>query len=176
MVTVYKKLEGLQGRTILAGIILFTSTFSGLLTMARETVSTFVLFDKNMVDATNFIKPNTPKDALFISADNHNNAISSLTGRNILAGTPTFLFYHGVNFSERATDIAAMYKEPDKFDNLAKKNKVDYVYLSSYEKNQFNIDGQHFKLNYPLAFQSGEVEIFAISDRAKNSINEKAMH
>ncbi len=173
MVTVYNKLDGIHGRSLLAGIILFSCTFSGLLTMVRETVSSYVLFDKNMVDASTFIKSNTPKDALFISADNHNNAISSLTGRNILAGTPSFLFYHGVNFTERAADIATMYKEPDKFDILAEKNRIDYAYLSSYEKGQFNIDGEHFRSHYPLAYQNGEVEIFAISERARNIINEK---
>ena len=64
-----------------------------------------------------------------------------------------------------------MYTEPDKFASLAKKNKVDYVYISSYERSQFKTDGQYFRANYPLAFQSGEVEIFAVSDRAKNSIS-----
>jgi len=65
-----------------------------------------------------------------------------------------------------------MYTEPDKFASLAKKNKVDYVYISSYERSQFKTDGQYFRANYPLAFQSGEVEIFAISDRAKNKKTE----
>lgn len=170
MVTIYIKLEGLRGRSLLAGITLFACTFSSLLSMARETVSTFVLFDKNMVEAAQYIKSSTTKKSLFISADNHNNAISSLAGRNILAGTPSFLFFHGVNYSERATDIATMYKEPDKFDILAKKHKVDYIYLSSYEKNQFKTDGQYFRAHYPLTFQNGEVEIFAISNQAKNNI------
>ncbi len=176
MINVYEKLNGLGGRNLLAGITLFTCTFSGLLTMTREAVSNYILFDKNVVDAATIIKSNTPKNALFVSSDNHNNVISSLTGRNILSGSPSFLFFHGVNFSERAADIASMYEEPDKFDQLAKKYKVDYVYLSSYERSKFKTDDHYLKASYPLFFQNEEVEIFAISDRARNSIIEIAQH
>lgn len=166
MVILWDKIHDIPGRSLLAGIVIFFCMLSGLLTMGREAVSTYVLFDANMVKTAEFIKTATPVDALFISADNHNNAITSLAGRNILSGTGLFLYFHGVNQSARAEDIKTMYQNPEMFEVLAKQYHIDYVMLSSNERSQFNVDGEFFRAQYPMIFQSGDVEIFAISERA----------
>ncbi|MCX7924023.1 MAG: hypothetical protein N3B21_18715 [Clostridia bacterium] len=172
---VYKSMEGIRAKWSILVIALIFCTFSGALTVGREVKSSYMLFGPNEVEAAKFIKSNTPKDAMFITSDNHNNAVSSLTGRNVLSGTPIFLHFHGVGYQERAQDVEAMYKNPESFKTLSVKHNIDYVYFSSYEKGKFNIEPSFFLSNYPVVFQNGDIFIFAVSERAKNLYQSKTL-
>lgn len=165
--TIYHKMEGMRARWTLIALLLVIGTFSGVLTIGREINSNLLLFSPHDVEAAEFIKAHTPKDALFLTADNHNNLVSSLTGRNILCGTSSFLFFHGIHATEKAAEVQEMYKNPALFKQLAAKNKIDYVLFGSSEKGQFAVDAKYFKDNYPRIFQKNDIEIFAISARAK---------
>lgn len=46
----------------------------------------------------------------------------------------------------------------------------NFVYHSRYER-KINPDKTHFNKNYPLVFKSGDIAIFAVSDRARRIIN-----
>ena len=167
--TIYKRMEGIYARGSILVIILIVCTLSGILTIGREAISNkeYLLFDNNAVKAAEFIKTNTPKDALFISADQHLNPVSALAGRNIFSGAGIYLYFHGINKTERDSIIEKMYKEPGSFSSLAEQNKIDYVFYSNYEREKFKVEPTFFKENYPMVFQQGDIYIFAISDRAK---------
>jgi hypothetical protein len=166
--TIYQRMKGIGGRWLLMALLIFFSTFSAVLTIGREANSADIQnYDKNAVAVADYVNKNTPKDALFISGDQHVNPISTFTGRKLYCGTGLFLFFHGVNYQERANDIAQMYKNPDQFAGLAAKTKIDYVYYSSYERDQFKVEPTYFEQNYPTLFHQGDIYVFAISDRAK---------
>jgi hypothetical protein len=168
IVSLYRQLQGKLGKYTLMAFTIFVCTFSGILTMGREVVSSYMLYDAPAVKAADFVKVNTPKDALFISASNHNNAIASLAGRNIYAGTSIYLYFHGINTEERYKEVEKMYTDPKAFAKLALKDKIDYVYYSNYERDSFKVDPKFFIDNYPLVYKKDDVLIFAISVRAKN--------
>lgn len=170
--SIYKRMEGIRNRWIILAILIFFSTFSGALTIGREAKSNgeYQLFDKNAVAASEFIKKNTPPDSMFISSDNHNNPISALAGRNVLCGPGLYLFFHGVDQSGRQGDIEKMFTDPSSFDGLAAKYKVDYVYFSNYERSKFKSESSYFDTKYPSVFKSGDITIYAVSQRAKVSI------
>ncbi len=163
----YEKLKGVRGRWLLMAFVLALCTFSAGLTLVREKVSSYMIFDKSAVAASEFIKASTPEDALFITSDNHNNPVSSLTGRNVFSGTPVYLNFHGIKYDERAREVESMFKNPSSFKTLADQNKIDYVYFSNYEKDKYKVDNKFFKDNYPLIFSQGDVYIFAVSERAQ---------
>jgi len=157
-----------------AGVFLFLATFSGLLTIAREELSNYVLFEGSHVQAAKFVEKNTPKDALFLTSNNHNNSIASLSGRSVFCGTSIYLYFHGVNYAQREGLTREMYANPANFAELSKANKIDYVYISNYERSTFKASSDSFSALYPAIFQSGDVIIFAVSERAKSfKINEK---
>ncbi len=170
--SIYKRMEGIYARWSLLAIFLSICIFSGVLTIGREINSNdqFLLYDKNSVDASEFIKNNTPSDALFISSDQHLNPVAALAGRNIFSGTGLYLYFHGINKTERDQMITTMYTNPSKFQTLATENKIDYVFFSNYEQTKFNIGPEYFASNYPKIFQQGDIYIFAISERANKFI------
>jgi hypothetical protein len=166
--SIYQRMKGINARWLLMAILIFFGTFSAVLTIGREANSADIQnYDKNAVAVADYVNKHTPKDALFISGDQHVNPIATFTGRNLYCGTGLFLFFHGVNYQQRAAEISAMYKYPDQFGALAAKIKIDYVYYSNYERDQFKVEPTFFEQNYPTVFHQGDIYVFAISDRAK---------
>ncbi len=98
-------------------ILVIVCTVSGLLTMVREQYSgtkgaNYELYNKELLDACTFIEENTPANSVILTANNHNNAVASLTGRNIVCGSSTFLYFHGFDTYNRELDVADMYSDP----------------------------------------------------------------
>lgn len=170
---IYKRMKGIRARPLITAIVVLTCTFSATLSIIREAVSSYTIFDKNAVAAAEYIKENTPPDSLFITSDTHRNPVSSLAGRNVFSGTPTYLHFHGVDYGTRAKAVENMFKNPSSSLELYSKNNIDYIYFSSFEKSQFKIDPQFFIENYPVVFHSGDVYIFAVSARAENHASGK---
>lgn len=166
--SIYQRMKGINARWLLMAILIFFGTFSAVLTIGREANSAGIQnYDKSAVAVAEYVNKHTPKNALFISGDQHVNPISTFTGRKLYCGTGLFLFFHGVNYQERAGEIATMYKSPDQFGALAAKTKIDYVYYSNYERDQFKVTPSFFEQNYPTVFHQGDIYVFAISDRAR---------
>lgn len=139
LVDVYPKLEGIKGRRLLAVITVVAMTLSGVLTIGRELVSEYEVFSEGEVEAARFIEENTPADALFLTTTNHNNAVASLTGRSIVCGSASYLYYHGYDTYQREQDIRAMFEYPVESADLYKKYGVDYIYIGPYERNSYPI-------------------------------------
>lgn len=166
--TIYQRMKGINARWLLMAVLIFFGTFSAVLTIGREANSADIQnYDKNAVAVAEYVKKYTPRDALFISGEQHVNPIPTFTGRNVYCGTGLFLFFHGVNYQQRADETARMYKYPDQFPALAASTKIDYVYYSSYERNQFKVEPDYFQQNYPTVFHQGDIYVFAVSERAK---------
>jgi hypothetical protein len=166
LTNVYQKLKSMRYRELTLALVLAIGTISGILTIGREIISQYQLFGAAEVAAARFIREETPTDSLFISGDFHNNPISSLAGRNIYSGTVTYLYFHGIDQSNRTSEIQTMYTDPNQFAELASRIGVDYVYFSNYERGQFKVEDSWFKQHYPVVFNEGNVTIYAVSERA----------
>jgi len=168
MIECYGKLKGLKGRVAIAIVVMLICTNAAGFTIAREVVSgyrpySYQLYSADMVDACDWIKDNTEPDSLFLCNNNHNNAVSSLSGRNIFCGAGTFLYFHGVGYSERETELKKIFANVSKFDEAVSEYGIDYVYISSYER--ANLDKtliQYLEDNYEPAYSKGEVTIYDV--------------
>lgn len=161
LINVYERLKGMGGRRILAAMTLFVLFFSGILTLIRETVSDYTLYESPHVKAARFIDENLPADAVFLTNERHNNAVASLTGRSIVQGSPSYLYYHGVYDYGVSHDIRMMLNQPGMLDALADEYNISYVYLSDYEYN----DGAYDELfaHLPLVYSQSGVNIYQVN-------------
>ena len=145
--------------SLLAGVMLL-GTLSGALTLARECVSNYALFTPAHVEAARFIDETLPKDAMILTGGNHNNAVAALTGRNVVYGTETYLYFHGVSDAGRRADRDAMLTDPQAFGYLFAEYGVTHVYCSSYERYE-GANGDRFA-QWPIVFERGDVTIYEI--------------
>jgi hypothetical protein len=159
--TMYHKLRGLPGRALMGAAVVFVGVISGILTLARETVSRYELFSRPQVEAAQYAKDHLPKDAVLLTADEHNNPFAALAGLTIVQGSPSYLYFHGVYDTARAQDVTAMYTEPGALQALAPKYGVTHAVLSSHEY-AMGADAAVFE-GLPVVYENGEVIIYSLN-------------
>ena len=159
----WRRLRGVRGRALMAACFLFASTASAALTMGREIVSDYQLFGSAEVEAAEFIAENTERDAVFLTGQQHNNAVTALAGRHILCGAPTFLWYHGLDYAQQEADERLLFEAPAENEALFDEYGVDYVYISGNERASFDVDFDYFAQNAELVFDNWEVQIYRLA-------------
>lgn len=173
LVDLYDRLRGLPGRRLLAGVLAGVCLASGVLSVAREVRSDYQLYGADTVEAAEWIRGNTPQDAVFLTSDNHNNPVSSLTGRKIVCGTASFLYYHGVDYSAQKAAARDMFERPLESLALFEEYQVDYIFISSYERSNYALDEAAIEESWPLVYENGGVRIYAASARAQAAAQEE---
>ena len=168
LVTLWDRLRGLPGRSLLAAVFLFLSLTSGVLSLGREAVSDYQLFSAGEVEAAEYIRDELPADAVYLTGDQHNNFVTALSGRQIVCGTGSYLYFHGVNYEKAALDARRMLEAPA--DNLAlfEEYGVDYVVIGNSERYNYALDEAYFAENCALVYNEGGVSIYAAPENDGN--------
>ena len=165
------------GSAVLAALtaaLLFTS---GAMTLAREYVSGdhlgaegyaesgYSVVSPGLVELAEYVGENTPPDAVFITATNHNNAVAMLTGRSIVCGSPSFLYYHGFDCSEREADLAAAYERPGEcLGAVAEKYSASYLLVSAWERGSWDVDEAWLAENLSCVFENAECTLYELEN------------
>lgn len=140
--------------------LFFFGTISALLTLGREYVSDYQLYSASSVKACEYIDKNIPENAVILTASNHNNAVASLTGRNIVCGTGTFLNYHGINYYDREQQLSKMYEDPVGNIDLYDKYQVTYIYVGGDERGNYQINERGLNQIAFCVYEQGDVKIY----------------
>ena len=159
---IMQRLDGLRGRWLLAGLFMAGSVLSGSLSLAREAVSSYQLFSKNAVDAGAWIDENTDRDAFFLTGQQHINPVCSLAGRQIICGSDLYVFFHGLDYSEQAYSCQRFYENPQENTDVLTQYGVDYVYVSDYERADFDVDLSSLDAMYDLVYENPDVRIYQV--------------
>ena len=162
MVDVWHKIASKPMRVYAAVVVGVLCCTSGVLTICREWVSQYTLFNASDLQAAIFIEENTKPDALFLTDDNHNNLVAAMTGRSILMGSPSFLYFHGVNYSDREAAVHTMFTDSAAFADVAAAWNIDYVYYGPYERMKYPQAGSWLGDMAESVYTSPEITIYQI--------------
>ncbi len=168
LVTLWNHLKGVRGRALLAAAFLLASTLSGALSIGREVVSNYQLFSAAEAHAAAFVERETPADAVFLTGTQHKNAVAALAGRSIVCGTPSYLYFHGIDYSGQYLAAKQMLELPEDSAALFEQYGVRYVYLSNYERGDYDLDETWFAEHCELVFAEGDVCVYALDDVHRN--------
>ena len=167
----WKKLEGLGGRRVLAAAAAVITFLSAGLTIWRECVSSYVAFGSEAVGAGQFARQDTEGDAVFITGTQHLNPILSIAGRTIVCGPDLWLYWHGFDGSvtgERHEDLAAFYEAPEEHPEIPEKYGASYVYVSSYERGDYDVDEEGLARIGIKIYENGEASIYRLVSTGEN--------
>lgn len=164
LVSLWEKLRGVRGRALMAALFIAASTLSGGLSIAREVVSDYQLFSAAEVAVADFIEENLPADAVVLTGDQHNNAVAALTGRDIVCGTGSYLYYHGMDYGAQRDAEAKMLAQPAENLALFAQYGVDYVYISDQERYNFGADQRWFDENFALVYDAGGIQVYSVPE------------
>ena len=153
--------RGLRARPVLAVLCAVVTFLSAGLTLWRECRSNYMAFNYRQAEAAEWIKANTPEDALFITdGDAHLNPVCSLAGRRVVcAGAGLWLYWHGFDTTRETADIRAFYQSPQTRRDILDKYGVSYIYLSGTESYNFGVYEEDFE-GYELVYRNGEICVF----------------
>ena len=155
-----KKLPQKAAGAVLAGVLVFLATFGSVLTVGRELVSEYQQFSADAIAAADWAKEETDPHALFLTGTQHINAVASLAGRTVLCGSPSYLYYHGLDYADQQAAAKAMYETPSA--DLLEEWGVDYVVFSGFERSEFAADEEWYQQNCTLAFSHGDYAIYQV--------------
>ena len=151
-------------KCIMGTLLLFFATVSAILTLGRECVSDYQLYSASDVEACRFIEENVSPDAVFLTANNHNNAVASLTGRNIVCGAGNFLFFHGVGYHDRERQLPQMYSNPVENLELYHAYDVSYIYISGYERGSYQVNEDGISQIADCIYEQDGVKIYKLRE------------
>ena len=149
------------GTAFTISLMSFSMLISGVLTLIREAVSDYELVSLRDVQACEYIKQETPPNATFLTYNNHNNAVAMLTGRNIVCGSGTFLYFHGIDYSAREAALPPLFEQPETAMDLYRdRYHIDYVYVGGYERAGYDVDYRWFDENARCIYDRDNIRIY----------------
>ncbi len=161
---VWRKLKGLHGRYVLAVLAANVIFISAGLTIWRECVSDYVAFSAQSVEAGEYAREETPDDAVYMTGTQHLNPVLSIAGKTIVCGPDLWLYWHGFDTGERKAEIRAFYEDPEHHADILQKYGVSYIYVSSYERNDYDVDEEALRREYEAVFENGEATIYRVPE------------
>lgn len=158
----------------LALLLFLGLTLSSVISIYREVYLKHQLFSKEEVDWGEWIRYNTDRKSLFLTAPVHNSFVSNLGGRRILMGYQGLLWTQGIDSSKRERVVKKIYLGGLGTERLLTENRIDYVVVGPSERNDLNADEEFLEENFCLVKESKNYLIFAVSGCDLHSPNLKS--
>lgn len=156
------KIRSIPWRSLALGCTCVIATLGSVLTVTREVFSDYQHWSADEVALAQYIRENAASDALFLTSDSHTTPVFSLAGRRILCGSGSYVYYHGMDYTQEANAMHLLYEAPD--ESLLAQWGVDYVLFDSSVNAEFAADESWYAERYPLWYQNDSCRVYQITE------------
>lgn len=139
----------------------FIGMFGSVLTLGREAVSDYQQWSADDIRMAAYVDANAVPDALFLTSDDHLTPVFSLAGRQIVCGSGSFVYYHGMDYTDEYRAMVSLYETPD--EATLQTWGVDYVLFDSAVYARFRADEDWYRQRYELWYSNEENRIYKIT-------------
>ena len=150
---------------LLAAVLLVVLVLSGVLDLARASdysVSSYLFVDARGVSLADWVRSNTPPEAMFAVADNHNNPIPTLSGRRIMVGYPGWLFTYGLpDFAQKGADLRLILKGDASSPALLHDYGISYLLIGPQEL-AIGANATYWAQHGSLVYSDGEYTLYRV--------------
>ncbi len=154
--------SGALALTLAGYLLLFAMTVSSAMTILRELRSEYQVYTKAEAELSEQIREQTEPDAVILANSYHWNLVTPLTGRSIVTGTGTFLYYHGIDNTQRENDVRLMYEEPEANRALFDAYGVHYILISNAERHNYDIDYNFLDVNCTVVAENSSGTLYRL--------------
>jgi len=157
-------------KKIIGVVFIFFMIFAGSLDVIRTftPITSYQIFSNDDLEIAARVKMLTQKDSRFITASNHNHPIPALTGRSTILGFHGWVWSHGLDFQERASDVQKVYQGGNVAEDVIKKHKINFVTIGPLEKSTYSIN-ESFFLKFPSIILGNDWILYDVSHLWTNS-------
>jgi hypothetical protein len=145
------------------GLLVLACTASGLLSILRESRLIWRAFSPDEIAAAEFVRTLPPR-SLFLTGPVHSQPALCLAGKPIVLGLEFLLTSQGYpreKYDARFADVKRMYHAGADTPALLHDYGVDYVYISSYERDELKANIRYFDQHYRAVFRNDEIAIYS---------------
>ncbi|HET9410528.1 MAG TPA: hypothetical protein VFO75_01470, partial [Candidatus Dormibacteraeota bacterium] len=152
---------------LIAAALLGLLVLSGTLDLVRASdysVSSYQFVDTRGLQVADWVRGNTPADAVFVVADDHNSPIPTLTGRRILIGYPGWLFTYGLeDYNQKVTDDKLILAGDPSASSLIRKYGITYVLIGPQELDpSIGANAAYWAQHGTLVYDNGEYRVYRV--------------
>jgi hypothetical protein len=159
ILTLWKKSKKLK---ILMIFVLITLSFSGsveILRILNFKQNTYLLSTTQEIALAQQIAKNTITDAVFLTSTKHNHPIPLWANRPIFLGYLGWVKNFGFDHTVRIKESHTIYSGQTNANKLIIKNKISYIYVGPYERNEFSINSEYLE-QFPLDFKNEDTVVY----------------
>ena len=145
LIKLYDMLKDIKLRSYFATATIILFIFSGVLTVCREYISggQYQTFSKDDINTAEYIKYNTPKEAVFLTGTGHINPVVTLAGRSLYVGSSLYVHFHGYNdeYSKRNDEVNHIYNSSAReLAQFCKEKNISYVFVGQHERQNIDLN------------------------------------
>ena len=78
----------------------------------------------------------------------------------VMESVTVYVFFHGLDYRRQAEDCRLFYEYPEAYGEILQRYGVDYVYVSDYERADFDVDVDALEELWPVVYENSSVKIF----------------
>ncbi|MEM7813853.1 MAG: hypothetical protein QW548_03075 [Candidatus Aenigmatarchaeota archaeon] len=147
---------------ILAACLVAFSVLTGALSVYHEYCQHHRIFSAEDIEFAEWLKANTPHDAVFLTSDMHNHPVPALAGRTVVLGYGGWIWSHGLALSNRSADVKEMLAGGARAMELLENYGVDYVAIGWHERRK-GANETYFAENFNLVYNTSTYMVFDVS-------------
>lgn len=133
--------------------------------MGREAVARYQLFGTGAVELAQWVEANTDPGSVILTDTRHNNEIAALAGRNVVCGSPSYLYYHGLPYDRAQRDVGQMYAAPQESQALLAQYQVRYILVSDFERGSYPVNQAALDALYPRVYDDGSRVLYQVTEQ-----------
>ena len=157
----FAKVRALPWRALGLAACCFAAMFGSVLTLGREALSDYQQWSADDIALASYIDENAESDALFLTSDSHLTPVFALAGRQILCGSGSYVYYHGMDYADEYNAMRALYETPDTV--TLQIWGVQYAVFDSSVYSRFaDANEEWYAQRYPLWYENGGCRVYKI--------------
>ncbi len=158
-----QRVKNRGARNAAAAAVLSVCVCSAVLTMGREVEAKYNLFGDGAIALCKYVEENVPADAVILTDTRHNNEIAALSGRNIVCGSSSYLYFHGLPYGKNEYAVREMYEHPQEALHWFQEWKVGYVLVSDFEISSYEVDEAAIAGLFPKVYDDGVRRLYQVT-------------
>lgn len=160
----WRMMAGLRARPVIAAACAVAVFLSAGLTLWRECVSDYEAYSDDAIEAAEFIRENTDTDAVLLTGTQHLNPLCAVAGRQIVCGPNLWLYWHGVDTTQRNRELRAFYENPEENVWVVQKYNVSCISVTAYERGDYDVDIGGLDALYERVFENDYAIIWRVPE------------
>ncbi len=170
----WRRDRGPAARVVITAVVA-TMFFSGLLVNLQQARGLNVNRWESTTDLeiAALVREQTAPHAVFATAPRLDHPISTLTGRPVIMSYWGWLATRGFDVRPREQALRDIYALSPNVERLFDEYDVDYVVIGPTERNDYEPDLDAWRERYPVAIETDDYVVFAVSDDADRRLGQE---